>query len=319
VQVYGNAVYAAGRNGNIVAMQTGRYRLELWRQDLNGTLSAAFHVDERGCFVPGEDRRVYALDPIAGRKLWDPFICQGPLRSDIQVSTQTVFQYAVQDKLYAINLVSGAQRWTLKEGRTVLAVMDGRVYLLDAAGMLRVVDEMLGTVQFTLPMNGFTLFLPNTTAPAVYAATADGLVSCIRPVEAGYMTIEMLYKEARVAASQPAEIKIPQPSTKPGKPGTPRKPPKKKPGEAGAEPAGGADAAPPAEGGEEKPAKPAKKPPKKPAGAEGAEPAGGAEAAPPAEGGEEKPAKPAKTTPKKPAKPAVEKPSGEDAPPAAEQ
>jgi len=197
---FGSTVYVASLDGTLYASQAGPVRGYLWRQQMTAPITAAFHVDERACLVPCDDGRLFALDPHVGSRLeaWgrEPFICQGPLRSPVQVSRNSVFQYALGDKLYAINLVNGKQRWAMPEGRKVLAVMGGNVYLLDSRRRLRVVDEMLGTHEMSLPMTGFDLFLGNTSAPAIYTAKAGGRVYCIRRESAGYMTPKMLHPGA---------------------------------------------------------------------------------------------------------------------------
>jgi len=284
IALFGKEIFVASRGGALQSSQAGKARLLMWKQELDGPITAAFHVDERGCFVPCDDGRLYAFDAIAGRKLWDPFLCQGPLRDPVQVAQNTIFQFARGDRFYAINLVNGSRRWDMPEGRLVLGVMNGVVYVLDNTRTLRVVDEMLGKVQTAVPMTGFDLFLGNTTAPAIYTATADGHLFCIRPISAGHLTTAMLRKEAPKAApgEEPGKGPATAPALKPPKP-TP-KPPKKttKPAEEGA-----------AETPAETPAKtPAKKAPKKPA--------------------EEKPAeeKPAEEKPAE-EKPAEEKPAEE--------
>lgn len=189
--VYADGLLFVGGEDNIFrAVYTNGDRK--WEQTLNGPVTAAFYVDDRACFVPCEDNNIYAFAPFDGEKLWDPFVCQGPLRHPIQVGQNTIFQLAVRDKFYAVNLATGKERWSLPEGRLVLSVMDGKVYLLDADHNLMILDEILGAVNVSLPMTGYDVFAANTTAPAVYAATSDGLIVCIRPIAAGHLSEKML-------------------------------------------------------------------------------------------------------------------------------
>jgi len=145
-------------------------------------------VDRRGCFVPCEDNRLYAFDGLTGAELWEPFICQGPLRDPIQVGANTIFQYAHGDQFYAINLVNGKERWHKADPRLVMAATGGNVYLLDKSRNLLIVNEILGTVKASLPMTGMDVFARNTDASAMYTATRDGRVFCIRLLSAGHMT-----------------------------------------------------------------------------------------------------------------------------------
>jgi len=194
VEYFGGRVYIGGEDGYFSAAKIGERGRKLWRQPLDGAVMASFHVDGRGCFVPCEDNRVYAFDVLDGKKLWAPFICQGPARSPIQVGENTVFQYATGDKLYAINLVTGKQRWALPQGRQVLAVMEGEVYLRDNLNHLRIIDEILGTEKGRLPLTGLDLFASSADGAAIYAATRCGRVFCIRLETAGHLTPAMLKK-----------------------------------------------------------------------------------------------------------------------------
>jgi outer membrane protein assembly factor BamB len=193
VEHFGGRVYVADTAGTLTAAETGIRGKEIWHRPMTGGVLAAMHVDRRGVFVPCMDHRLYAFDPLAGQKLWDhPFITRKPLRDPVQVGERTVYQFSAGDKFYAINLTSGAARWTRDEGRTVLAEFDGNTYLLNADLNLLVVDEMLGDVKTSVPMTGWDLFAANTTAPAVYVATRDGRIACIRTQEASHLTEDML-------------------------------------------------------------------------------------------------------------------------------
>ncbi len=191
-------LYVGSTDGSFYCTQVSGRGDELWRQETDGPITAAFHVDQRGCFVPSEDNRLYAFGLISGLPLWEPFICEGPLRDPVQVGERTVFQYARRDRLYAIDVANGRKRWDLEQGRVVLAVVDAEAYVLDAAGNLRVIDEMTGETIRTLPLTGWDVFLRNATAPAIYMASEDGHVACIRPQDSGYLSPA----ELRAAAAE---------------------------------------------------------------------------------------------------------------------
>ena len=193
-------LYVAGEDNVLYAVRAGHEAVPVWSsQDLDslpmhGAVSAGIHVDSRGCFVPCQDNRLYAYNPINGRPLWEPFVCQQPLQDDVQVADNSIFLLARQDSFYAIDVAKGAKRWSLPLGRLVLAAMryrTDRVYLLDADNNLRVLDEMTGKASAILPMTGLDRFLPNTTVPAIYAATRKGRIVCIRLANAGYLTPDM--------------------------------------------------------------------------------------------------------------------------------
>ncbi len=164
----------------------------IWTRRAARPITAPFHVDDRGAFVPSEDHRLHAFS-LQGDPLWEtPFACEGPLRDAVQVGANTVFQYARQDKFYAIRLTDGSQRWTAPEGRRILAVMDGEVYLLDDEKNLQIRDEVTGQKRTTVDLRGFAVFADNVSDSAVFVATRDGRVSCIRNLDADYLTVEDL-------------------------------------------------------------------------------------------------------------------------------
>ncbi len=152
--VYGGVLFVADQNGVLHAglgEVAGPKALwdsnQLDSQPMHGAVLADMHVDERGCFVPCEDNRLYAFERATGKALWPAVVCQGPLRQPPQVGENTIYQYALRDRLYAIDAATGVQRWTMPEGRLVVGIVLERgiqVYVLDAAGKLRVVEEITG-------------------------------------------------------------------------------------------------------------------------------------------------------------------------------
>jgi outer membrane protein assembly factor BamB len=200
-------VYAGAVDGNLYARRlTAGGSEEAWKRKLSGPImpastdSSLFQVTERGLFVPCVDNRLYALDPSTGVELWQlPFIAQGPIDAPVQLTRQTVFQYARRDSFYAINLGNGQARWSNPAAREVLSAADGAVYVRDASGNLLVIDEILGTVRQSLPMTGFDRFAANTTAPTIWVASSDGKLACISKTSLGRLRPEMLSAAAAAA------------------------------------------------------------------------------------------------------------------------
>lgn len=176
-------LYIGSEDGKFYAVAgSPRIRSPAWFRRLGGPVTAPFHVDKRACFVPCEDNRLYAFRTFNGGNFWEmPFICQGPCRTGVQVGDSTVFQYAEGDKFYAINLLSGAERWSTPDARDVLTLVGGKVFLRTAKNRLVIRDEVLGTVAGTVEMKGFDLFVRNVKSPAIWVAARDGSLACIRP------------------------------------------------------------------------------------------------------------------------------------------
>lgn len=196
VEHYGGRVFVGSEDRTFRSTRISDWGVTEWIRRTGGPITAPFVVDKRGCFVPCEDNRLYAFSALGGAELWRPFVCQGPLRDPVQVGKTSVFQYARQDKFYAVNLASGRKRWSTPVGRLVLMVTGGDVYLLDANLNLLVIDEILGQIKNSLPMTGFNLFVGNAMNPVIYAGTRDGRLVCIRPLGAGHLKPEMFSKSS---------------------------------------------------------------------------------------------------------------------------
>lgn len=194
IEFFGGYFYVAGQDNIFYIFRPGVRPKREWRQQMSGPVVTQFHVDDRGCFVPCEDNRIYAYDRLDLAELWEPFVCEGPLRTPVQVGQITLFQYAEGDKFYAINLSDGTLRWSLPAKHKVVGMVNNDVYLVDDRGNLRVMDQVMGpeSTKTSVPMTGMELFASNITAPAVYTATRDGKLFCIRSITDGHLTPEML-------------------------------------------------------------------------------------------------------------------------------
>ena len=195
LRCYGGNVYVASEDQYFYCATVGRKGRVEWKQRLEGSVTAAFHVDAKGCFVPSSDGHLYAFHPLNGRRLGGPFVCGGDLTRDVQVGDSTLFQYADGDGLYAIDVAKGTSRWHSKVGRRVLGASEGEVYVLSGDKTLMIVDEIMGEVKAKIPMKHMDLFADNVTASPVYAATRAGKLYCIRRLRAGRLTAEMLRKQ----------------------------------------------------------------------------------------------------------------------------
>ncbi len=194
--IFGGRLFIASQDGKFYAINPGKEKdRHVWTQLTDAAISADFSVDERGCFVPSQDYRLYTYDNLTGSELWR-FVTEGPLRDPVQVGHQTVFQYAWRDSLYALDLANGRKRWDLADGRTVLALakIDKKPYamVLTDDRQLLLVHELLGKVEKSFPMTGLDLFVANATKPVVYAATTDGKFVCITPESVKHLTPEIL-------------------------------------------------------------------------------------------------------------------------------
>jgi outer membrane protein assembly factor BamB len=202
-------VYVTTGEGDFAVLKSGSLVSTLWPlttrnwlppkrwHDMAGAVVAGLHVDDRAAFIPCLNQRVYAFGLAGGEPLWW-FTTKGQLHDDVQVSENSVFQYARGDMLYALDLSNGKSRWSMRQGRRVLAAMPGKgvpmAYLVDNARNLLVVDEILGKIQVTIPLTGVNLFADNTSATAIYLGNSAGRLVCLRQIGAEHLTPDMLKK-----------------------------------------------------------------------------------------------------------------------------
>jgi len=189
----GGRLAVASQDGQLYMIQPGiMTQKRLWAEPTDGPLTAGFVVDDRGCFVPSQDYKLYAFDVDTGRELWTPFRTQGPLRQAVQIGQRSAFQYAENDRFYALDIGSGRKRWDMPDGRMVLATSGQHVFVLNNKNRLLKVHESLGRTEVAVPLNGLEVFVPNAAGDTIYAATADGRIVCLRPLDAGHLTVDML-------------------------------------------------------------------------------------------------------------------------------
>ncbi len=193
-QYTADKVVVATEAGHLQVANTFEARKKVWTRTIAGGIEAPILATADHLLVPCMDRRLHAFDTATGQRLWEAFECKKPLLDAPQLSDVSIFQYARGGKFFAINLVSGKLRWKSAEARKVLAAMDNNVYLQDSANRILQVDEILGETKATIEMPRDHMLTANTSAPAIYGATSDGDVYCIRLLSAGHITAEMLKK-----------------------------------------------------------------------------------------------------------------------------
>ncbi len=190
-------VIVVSEKGRVQVASTFETRNKIWTRVLKTSAGAPVLATRNHLLIPCMDKRLYAFDPTTGRELWEPFDCKKPLRDIPQISEVSAFQYARGGDFHALAIVTGKLRWTLPDARKVLAAMDHKVYLMDKRNRILVVDEILGETKAAIQMPPTDLLAANTTAPAIFGASRDGNLYCIRTIDAGHLTAEMLKKKTK--------------------------------------------------------------------------------------------------------------------------
>ncbi len=197
-------VFVGSQDKTITAATGAAQRKRRWIRVFDAPITAPFFADRRGVFVGTQDGRIHVIDRGSGERMkvldeqtkafkdWGPIITKGEIIDPIQVGQNSIFQYVRKDAFYAIGIDTVKPRWTNPDGRAVAAIFGTTVALLDKNRVLLMVNEFSGKIESSLPMTGWDLVVPNTQLDAIYAATRDGTVCCIRRSGAPALTDKML-------------------------------------------------------------------------------------------------------------------------------
>jgi outer membrane protein assembly factor BamB len=185
-------VFAATMDGTVQSYVADDLGTEIWRKKLHGGVRESLVADERGVFIAADDRMIYGLTTSRGRPLWDPVSMVSDPEGPMLLGEQTLFQYAGQSGLYAIDIANGQLRWRAPKAKAVLAIIDQKVYTKERSNTLQVRDEMTGKVLHTISLGDFELYPYNAKTPAIYMASRKGRIACLRHVSQGPITMKEL-------------------------------------------------------------------------------------------------------------------------------
>ena len=116
----GNRLYAASRNGNVVALdpETGK---AVWRTELEMDLSAGPGVGEGLIVVGAADGMLIALDADSGAELWRANLTGESLAQPV-IKDGTVVAMTIDNRLRAVSAFDGAERWIVEQSTPTLTM-----------------------------------------------------------------------------------------------------------------------------------------------------------------------------------------------------
>jgi outer membrane protein assembly factor BamB len=116
----GNRLYAASRNGNVVALDpaTGK---AVWRTELEMDLSAGPGVGEGLIVVGAADGILIALDADSGAELWRANLTGETLARPV-IKDGMVVTMTIDNRLRAVSAFDGAERWTVEQATPTLTM-----------------------------------------------------------------------------------------------------------------------------------------------------------------------------------------------------
>jgi outer membrane protein assembly factor BamB len=109
----GNRIYAASRDGNVVALQPESGK-SLWRTELDMALSAGPGVGENLVVVGSSDGLLVALDATTGAEKWRADVTGETLASPA-IKDDTVVVLTIDNRLRGLSAFDGSQRWIVEQ------------------------------------------------------------------------------------------------------------------------------------------------------------------------------------------------------------
>ena len=116
----GNRIYAASRDGNVVALhpETGK---EIWRNKLEIDLSSGPGVGEGIVVVGASDGYLIALNADTGVEQWRADI-EGETLAKPVIKDDVVVAITIDNRLRAVSTFDGGERWTVEQSTPRLTV-----------------------------------------------------------------------------------------------------------------------------------------------------------------------------------------------------
>jgi outer membrane protein assembly factor BamB len=109
----GTRIYAASRNGNVVALQPASGK-EIWRRKLDTELSAGPGAGENLVVVGSSDGVLIALDATTGEEKWRANVSGESLARPL-IRGEVVIAPTIDNRLHAVSAFDGSSRWTVDQ------------------------------------------------------------------------------------------------------------------------------------------------------------------------------------------------------------
>ncbi len=197
--LYSGILYIGTEAGEIYAVNESRNAV--WATpggifQTAGPIVSDLRVDNDGLYVACKDSKLYCINRITGKLLWQYF-AGSPLGSAPVPTSDTVYQFVPGQGLAAITKDPKAPynrtpRWVFPEARQFLSQDEKYAYVMvprvdpdDNTKITRTivaVDKQTGERAFESKHTDFAVFGTNTRDSIIYAGYANGQIIAIRPV-----------------------------------------------------------------------------------------------------------------------------------------
>jgi len=181
----GRAFVAVGEGVVAIDLRTGSL-LWSYKTPFHQVVDTPAVVGNR-VYFGSDDRRVYAVDALSGRRIWR-FATGGEVYTSPNVVDGTVYIGSANGRLYALDAHFGEPRWIFRAGPmpsvadppsiiSSPAIADGVVFAIASNGILYALDASTGAVRWRLSLDHPLLGDPAIANGLVYVAAADRLLA----------------------------------------------------------------------------------------------------------------------------------------------
>lgn len=190
VSIWGDPVLVGGtlyvgdldRTLHAIRVDTGEER---WSRRLDGALAAPLQLDRELLLAGALDSRLYALDADAGGAVNWSFEGDNWFWSRPLVAGDTIYAPTADGTVYAIDRVSGDERWRLEvdgsQIRTSLALAEGVLVAADRDGELFGISPSNGALLWRGTIDGDVLADPLVRGSELLYVTTDGDLVRVHP------------------------------------------------------------------------------------------------------------------------------------------
>jgi outer membrane protein assembly factor BamB len=178
----GNRIYAASRDGNVVALhpESGK---EFWRRKLDLELSSGPGVGEGLVVVGAADGDVIALNADSGDELWRVNVGGESLATPI-IKDDLVVAITIDNRLRALSVFDGSERWIVEQSTPRLTMRGSASPVLAGTSVIAGFDNgrLLAVNLSSGDIEWETMLSPPTGRSDLERLTdIDGMISVVGP------------------------------------------------------------------------------------------------------------------------------------------
>ena len=127
----------------------------------------------------GRSSNIFAIDARTGNVRWQ-YPTLGQMLEPIAVIGRDIYAPTATGIMHALDLMTGEQRWAVRNVSRFVAASQNRVYVLDQRERLVALDRASGASIFVYDVRRFDHVLFNLETDQIFLLTDNGLIQCLR-------------------------------------------------------------------------------------------------------------------------------------------